>query len=162
MQDNKAKLIGLIVIALLAVGGTAAVVTLNSQEENQSTSSTSIATSQQRTNSATDSSSTSTTTTSEHYKDGEYSADGSYRSPGGNETVHVTLTLKDSTVEAVKVSGDGTGESAEYQSMFADGISTQVVGKKIDELNVSRVSGSSLTSTGFNNALATIKRDAQA
>ena len=38
MQDNKAKLIGLVVIALLAVAGTGAVVMLNNQESTAPTS----------------------------------------------------------------------------------------------------------------------------
>ena len=162
MQDNKAKLIGLVVIALLAIGGTGAVVVLNKQDSGQSSEATT--TKQQTPVTETDSaaSNSSTTATTNTYKDGEYSADGTYRTPGGNETISVDITLKDNTVTAVSVEGNGTGDSAEYQAMFKKGIASQVVGKKIDELNVSRVSGSSLTSTGFNNALDTIKQQAQA
>lgn len=157
MQDNKAKLIGLVVIALLAVGGTGGVILLNKQEGGQKAETT---TSDQQTPTTKTSSATPATTAS--YKDGSYSADGTYRTPGGNETISVDITLKDSTVTAVGVQGNGSGDSAEYQAMFKQGIASQVVGKKIDELNVSRVSGSSLTSTGFNNALDTIKQQAQA
>ncbi|WP_447589312.1 hypothetical protein [Microbacterium lacticum] len=42
------------------------------------------------------------------------------------------------------------------------GIAGEVVGKDIDDVSVSRVAGSSLTSGGFNDALETIKADARA
>ena len=42
------------------------------------------------------------------------------------------------------------------------GIAGEVVGKDIDDLSVSRVAGSSLTSGGFNDSLETIKADARA
>ncbi len=52
--------------------------------------------------------------------------------------------------------------SKQFQTKFAGGISDAVVGKSIDELNVSKVAGSSLTSTGFNAAIDDIKADAKA
>ena len=48
------------------------------------------------------------------------------------------------------------------QANFAGGIADQVVGQDIDQLNVTRVSGSSLTSGGFKIAIAAIKEDALA
>ena len=48
-----------------------------------------------------------------------------------------------------------------FQGEFAGGIAGQIVGKNIDELNVSKVAGSSLTSGGFNQALEKIKAEAQ-
>ncbi|WP_336628922.1 MULTISPECIES: hypothetical protein [unclassified Microbacterium] len=63
---------------------------------------------------------------------------------------------------AVKVTGDPqASETEHYQSQFIGGISAQVVGKKLDEISVSRVSGSSLTSKGFTQALATIRTEAK-
>jgi uncharacterized protein with FMN-binding domain len=159
MQENKAKLLGLVVIGLLALGGTGAVIVLNKQENTQPTEG---ATAPEQSTAVEADSSESTTQSSNNYRDGEYSADGSYRTPGGNETITVTLSLKDNAVTAVSVDGNGTGESAEYQAMFKQGISKEVIGKKIDQINVSRVSGSSLTSTGFNNAIDTIEREASA
>ena len=94
------------------------------------------------------------------YTDGTYDAEGSYRTPGGTEKVSVKVTLADNTITAVEVTGSGSGESAQYQGLFKDGISDVVIGKNIDEIQVSRVSGSSLTSTGFNNAIETIKQEA--
>ncbi|KQQ10554.1 FMN-binding protein [Rathayibacter sp. Leaf296] len=97
------------------------------------------------------------------YADGTYDAEGAYTSPGGNETVGVELTLEGGVVTAVTVtpqSENPTGE--QYQERFASGIAGEVVGVPLDELDVSVVSGSSLTSGGFNDAVETIKADAAA
>lgn len=95
------------------------------------------------------------------YKDGTYTEDGNYSSPGGPETITVKLTLAKNVVTAVTVTPHATsGNAKQYQTDFAGGISDAVVGKKIDTLSVSRVAGSSLTSTGFNAALKAIKADA--
>lgn len=160
MQDNKTKLIGLTVIGLLAVGGTGGVVLLNRQQSSSNTSTTTASRNESSATQDTSTQSTSGTSTGKTYKDGNYTANGTYRTPGGNETIEVKLTLASNKITSVSVSGDGDGDSAEYQQMFEQGISSAVVGKSIDEANVSRVSGSSLTSTGFNNALDTIKQQA--
>lgn len=97
------------------------------------------------------------------YADGTYTAEGSYQTPETLETVSVTLTLADDTVTDVEVTGEPIApESKNYQGQFIDGISDVVVGKKLDELDVDRVAGSSLTSGGFNKAVAAIKDEAAA
>jgi len=96
------------------------------------------------------------------YKDGTYSADGNYVSPNGTETVGVELTLAGGTVTAVDITQHPSNPNTrKFQGEFAGGISEQVVGKNIDELNVSKVAGSSLTSGGFNQAVEHIKSEAQ-
>lgn len=96
------------------------------------------------------------------YAAGTYSAEGSYTNPGGQSSVEVEMTLGDGgVVEDVTVTPQATGTSRQYQDKFVSGIADEVVGKSIDELDVSKVSGSSLTSGGFNEALAQIKSDAQ-
>jgi uncharacterized protein with FMN-binding domain len=95
------------------------------------------------------------------YKDGTYTADGSYQTPETIESISVTLTIADGVVKDVEVTGDPQArETEEYQAKFIGGISDEVVGKSLDELNVSRVAGSSLTSGGFNEAVASIKEQA--
>ncbi|MDQ1121655.1 FMN-binding protein [Microbacterium trichothecenolyticum] len=97
------------------------------------------------------------------YKDGTYEATGQYATPESVETVDVTLTIAGDTVTAVTVTGDPqAAESRRYQSEFIGGIADEVVGKKLDEISVSKVAGSSLTSGGFNKAVDTIKTEAQA
>ncbi|WP_030143173.1 FMN-binding protein [Mycetocola saprophilus] len=90
-------------------------------------------------------------------KDGTYSADGNYTSPGGQESIGVTVTLKAGVVSDVKVVPKGQNPTAkQFESQFASGIAGQVVGKNISDLNVGTVSGSSLTGEGFNDAINNI------
>ena len=96
------------------------------------------------------------------YKDGTYSADGNYISPNGTETVGVELTLAGGAVSDVKITQHPSNPNTrKFQGEFAGGIQSQVVGKKLDEIKVSKVAGSSLTSGGFNQAVAKIKSQAQ-
>lgn len=95
------------------------------------------------------------------YADGTYTAEGTYVTPETVETVSVTVTVVDDVVTAVEVTGDPqTRETEDYQGRFIGGISDEVVGKRLDELSVSRVAGSSLTSGGFNQAIEAIRADA--
>ena len=110
---------------------------------------------------STDTGSTGSDSGSGSYADGTYTADGSYATPESVETISVTVTLEDDVVTAVKVTGDPQKrESEQYQGEFIGGIADVVVGEDIDEIQVSRVAGSSLTSTGFNEAIETIKSEA--
>lgn len=102
-------------------------------------------------------------TSADGYTDGTYSAEGSYNAPSGTESVTVELTIADDSVTAVTVTGNATDPSAKgFQQQFIDGIADEVVGQKLDELNVTRVSGSSLTSGGFKIAVEAIKAEAAA
>ncbi|WP_157580024.1 MULTISPECIES: FMN-binding protein [unclassified Plantibacter] len=103
-----------------------------------------------------------TGTGSTDYKDGSYTADGSYQSPNGTESITVTVTLAEDKVTAVDVvSHAESANSKRYQAEFISGIAGEVVGKDIDGLKVSKVAGSSLTSGGFNAAIDTIKTEAK-
>ncbi|MFJ6653013.1 hypothetical protein ACIQLJ_09495 [Microbacterium sp. NPDC091313] len=115
------------------------------------------------TTSGTGSSSGSSGSGSSAYTDGTYSAEGSYTTPETTETIDVTVTLAGGTITDVEVTGDPQApQSQQYQSRFIGGISGEVVGKSIDEISVSRVAGSSLTSGGFNEAIEKIKAEAAA
>lgn len=151
MEQQKLRIIGVIAIGLIAIGGTVAAIVLNKQTDTPPS------------NTTTTSSSNNTTpsTSGTAYKNGSFSANGSYRTPGGTETISVSVTLKDDVITSVSVTSNGRGDSAEYQSMFKSGVSSLTVGKDIDDVKLSRVSGSSLTSTGFNSALDTIKTKAR-
>lgn len=96
------------------------------------------------------------------YKDGTYSADGNYVSPNGTETVGVELTISGGNVSGVNITQHPSNPNTrKFQGEFAGGIAAQIVGKKLDELRVSKVAGSSLTSGGFNQAVEKIKSEAQ-
>lgn len=115
------------------------------------------------TGSDTTSESADTGAASGDYADGSYTADGSYQTPETVEKISVTLTIADGLVTEVEVEGDPQArESEQYQGQFIDGISDEVVGKSLDDIEVSRVAGSSLTSGGFNEAVESIKEQAAA
>lgn len=102
-------------------------------------------------------------TTGGPYADGTYTAEGSYATPESVEEISVTVTLKDDVITAVEVTGNPTKrESEQYQGQFIGGIEEVVVGQDIDDISVSRVAGSSLTSGGFNEAIDAIKAEAAA
>jgi uncharacterized protein with FMN-binding domain len=102
--------------------------------------------------------------TSAEYADGTYEATGDYTSPApGTSQVTVEVTIADDIVTAVEVTPLATDPTSKgFQTKFADGISAAIVGADIDTLTVSRIGGSSLTSSGFNDALEQIKADALA
>jgi uncharacterized protein with FMN-binding domain len=103
-----------------------------------------------------------TTSSNANYKDGTYSEPGDYVSPGGSERINVTLTLSKNVITKMKVVtvfADPTATS--YEHLFEGGIAAATVGKNINTLNIGVVAGSSLTSMGFNKALAAIKADAK-
>lgn len=98
-----------------------------------------------------------------NYKDGSYSAVGSYLSPGGDETIKVDITLKGDVVTSVKTTAQATKpESKRWQETFISGYESMVVGKKIEDISLTKVSGSSLTPKGFMDALAKIEAQAKA
>jgi uncharacterized protein with FMN-binding domain len=93
------------------------------------------------------------------YRDGTYSATGQYGSLPSS--IGVSVTLEDDIVTAVEVTPYATNPtSRDYQERFAEAIPALVVGRDIDEVNVSRVAGSSGTPEGFNAALQQIKERA--
>lgn len=95
------------------------------------------------------------------YADGDYLAEGTYTNPGGQSTVEVALTITDGTISDVTVTPQAKdATSKQYQTKFAGGIADEVVGKSLDDLDVSKVAGSSLTSEGFNEAIESIKGEA--
>lgn len=101
--------------------------------------------------------------TSGDYTAGTYEASGSYSNPGGTSEVDVSLTLGDGgVIDDVTVTPKASGTSKQFQDKFAGGIAGEIVGKNIDEIDVSKVAGSSLTSGGFNQAVDEIKAEAQA
>lgn len=96
------------------------------------------------------------------YKDGTYNASGSYKSPGGTERVDVQLTLAGDSISEITVTPQAaTPTSKQFQGEFVNNYKSMVVGKNIDEVELSKVAGSSLTSGGFNEALTQIKDQAK-
>lgn len=95
---------------------------------------------------------------------GEYEAQGEYPTPAGTQSIGVNLDLDAAgTIMTVTVEPQAErGNSVQFQKKFAQGIAKKVVGRPITELSVDKVSGSSLTSKGFNQAITTIITEARA
>jgi len=150
-------IVALIIIVLVGIVVTATIViNARKDEPSNTTQTTSESTTTESTN-------TEDAVTSTTYEDGTYSATGSYISPGGRESVELTVTLKDGIITSTSLATNATDDEAqEYQDAFAGSYKELVVGKNIDRVSLSRVAGSSLTSNGFNDALDTIKTDAKA
>jgi len=100
----------------------------------------------------------SITSSSSSFKDGTYSANGTFATPGGDQMIGVTLKIQNSKIASVSIQDKTTDErSAEYAKIFSDSISQVVVGQPISKAYLNgQVNGASLTSGGFNNALDTI------
>lgn len=95
------------------------------------------------------------------YADGTFSATGSYQTPGGEESIGVTVTLESGIVSDVQTEPMPSNATTElYQGKFSSGIREQIVGTPLADLSVDKVSGSSLTSGGFRTAIEQIKSEA--
>lgn len=98
------------------------------------------------------------------YKNGTYTVSTSYNAPGrSTHSVDATITIKDDIITASNVSygGDNVNTSTEYQNKFSKSYRTQVIGKNLGTVSLSRVGGASLTTNAFNKALAEVKTAAQ-
>jgi hypothetical protein len=96
------------------------------------------------------------------YANGTYAKPGTYTSPGGSETIDVGITLIDGIVTDATFAGKATNPaSIKNQEKFAAGFREQVVGKPLDQVNLTVVNGSSLTPQGFMEALGSIKEEAR-
>jgi uncharacterized protein with FMN-binding domain len=103
------------------------------------------------------------TVSSAMYKDGTFNATGSYDSPGGKESLQVSLTLSNDVVTASSVISQANDPTAtSYQTLFISGYKSRVIGKSISSIKLTNVSGSSLTSQGFDDALKQIENQAKA
>src|ERR1035437_3398634 len=97
------------------------------------------------------------------YKNGTYSATGSYMSPGGYDQIGVSMTLKNDIITGSSVINmGGDRRSQRYQDQFISGYQQYVVGQNIAKVFLTKISGASLTPSGFNDALTQIKAQAKA
>lgn len=157
-------IIAVIVIALIAIAATTAII-MSNNKSNGVDSQTAVGSTSGSANSN-NSSSTNTNATvnsATTFKDGTYSATSRYDTPGGGASIGVTVTLSNGTItDASLTQGAPDREAQEFQDRFESGYKSQVVGKKITEVSLSRVAGSSLTPIGFNNAINDIENQAKA
>ena len=97
------------------------------------------------------------------YVNGTYSASKTYSVPQGHtEDISVTLTIKDDIITGFSVNTVATNQkSQQYQAGFDSNIEQSIDGTDLDEADVSRLGGASLTSNAFNDILDAIRNQAQ-
>lgn len=95
------------------------------------------------------------------HRNGQYVAVGNYQSPAQREEIEITLSVTDGVVTGATFVGKATHPTSKImQGKFSEGFEKSVMGKNIDELNLTVVNGSSLTPKGFMDALSKIKAEA--
>lgn len=156
-------IIAIVVVALLVFAATATIVmTSRPQTQDAATTQASDLPTTAGATTSTASENTTSPTSNGLFTDGTYSATGSYQTPGGIEKIGVKVTINNGVVTTASITEQGsTGESQEFQARFESGFESQVVGKKVSEIKLSRVAGSSLTPIGFNAAISDIAKQAQ-
>jgi uncharacterized protein with FMN-binding domain len=95
------------------------------------------------------------------FADGIYTATGEY----GGQPSHITVkaTLKEGVITAVTVTPHAyVPRSLELQRAFAAAVPKIVIGKRIDQVRVGKLAGSSGTPKGFNDAIRQIRAQAAA
>ncbi len=97
------------------------------------------------------------------YKNGVYTLTQTYASPGGNEQFGLSMTISgDKVVSATFTPKPVSPTGQMFQGKFSTDFKQYVVGKNVDEVSISVISGASLTSAAFMKALASIKTQASA
>jgi hypothetical protein len=97
------------------------------------------------------------------YKDGTYSAVGSFPVPGLTTKINVTIVVVQDVVtdSTVTIPAGTDPTSKNYDGKFIASYKPYVVGKPLISLSLSKVAASSLTPNGFNNALNQIRVSAK-
>lgn len=96
------------------------------------------------------------------YKNGTYSSKITYNVPDHKTyTMDVSLTIENDKVTSSNIvyssNANGDGNTKKFNNAY----SSQVIGKDIDSINLSRVGGASLTTNAFNNAVSAVKANAK-
>jgi hypothetical protein len=171
-RSHRPQVIGVIAVAIvIGVGSFLAVNAINIRSSKSFASSTSLS-SQTATSTVPTSTMPATITSTPPiaqptvgsvYKNGSYSATSSYRVPGGQNSLTITLTVDSDKISVVKTSNTVDGYvSQSYVDSFDASISSAVVGTTLTDAYVGRVGGATLTTGAFDNTLDTIIHDAKA
>jgi len=153
-NDSKVALIALGVVVLIAIGAITYINLLSKKDMANIQS--------QQTNEPVVENTAPSPEIASPYADGAYTSVGNYTSPGGPEEVEVTVTIEGGIVVDTSVKPLATRPiSIDHQNLFVENYKPLVMGKAIDQVQLDKVSGSSLTSQGFNDALEKIKEQAQ-
>jgi len=90
-----------------------------------------------------------------------FTTTASYDIPKGTESNTFSLVINDGVIKSIEIGITADNKaSLKYQKDFADNISSLIVGKKISELkSIDRVSGASLTTNAFNEAISRLQSE---
>lgn len=103
---------------------------------------------------------TVTSGTASPYRDGTYTTTANYDVPRDTNTITVTITIKDGLIVSFSSESDyGDDESAMYINSFEAAAPSSIVGQSVDT-SFSRIGAASLTTAGFEAALAKVKSEA--
>lgn len=161
-DTKKKEIIAGLAVLIIIVVIVAATTMVNKKDSSGALAATASTGSSSSTNVSSAGTSTVSSSTGVTYSDGSYTAASSYSTPGGIEDITVKVTLQSGVITDSSVTNNANNsDSREYQDQFVSGYKQFVVGKAVSSLSLSRVSGSSLTSQGFNDALNQIKAQAQ-
>lgn len=159
-SNTTPKIVGSLVITAIVLSG--AYVFLFKNDSNSSSKPTA-----NDTNTTQPSAASTTTTDSSNptkYKNGTYTADTTYEVPKSSNSIQVQITLDGDVVKSASAThqfGTTDNKSLVYTQDFDSALSGQIVGRKIEDVNLNRVGGASLTTEGFNTALANILQQAK-
>ena len=102
-----------------------------------------------------------TSTEKNTYNNGTYTANATYFTPKRvQHNISVTLTINDDVITAADVLYDDAEAKTPSHTGFDGAYEQLVLGVEIDNLDLARVGGASLTTVAFNEALADIASDA--
>lgn len=96
------------------------------------------------------------------YIDGTYTAKVTYPTPKRDiYALDVTLVIVNDIITDSSITYSQGAEKDGNVERFDAAYRTELLGKNIDDVNLSRVGGASLTTNSFNEAFTTIKADAK-
>lgn len=148
--------LAVLVVIVVIVGGVGAAA-------KKDTSSSGAVTTSDTTSPTTTTPSVTTTTSTTTNTDGTYAATGSYGTPGGVNSIDLSVTIKDGVVTSASASTTPPDrESKEYDQRFLSAYKSYIIGKNVNQISLSRVSGASLTTEGFDSAIQKIANQAKA
>lgn len=161
-KKNLVTSLAVLVVIVIIVGGVVVLTRGGGETNNQETSDVTMPSSQTTSDTVDNPNAPVSNNTDGSYNDGTYTATGTYNSPGGRESISITVTLDDGKViDTSATSRPSDSTARDFQNEFIKAYKQLVVGKDIDSIRLSQVSGSSLTSQGFNAALSQIKNQAK-
>ena len=95
------------------------------------------------------------------YSNGTYVADAEYFTPARKKhIISVTLSIRNDVVASVDVQYNGLEAITPNHQRFDGAYEPLILGVEVDDLDLSRVGGASLTTTAFNESLTDIKSNA--